>query len=35
MAFNKVWREDLLYKLISMGISGKCYRLVKIHHLNR
>ena len=27
-AFNKVWHEDLLYKLKSMGISGEFYDLL-------
>ena len=28
-AFDKVWHEGLLYKLKSMGISGKLYNLLK------
>ena len=28
-AFDKVWHEALLYKLKSMGISGKLYNLLK------
>ena len=26
-AFDKVWHEDLLYKLKSLGISGELYNL--------
>ena len=28
-AFDKVWHEGLLYKLISMGISGELYNLLE------
>ncbi len=28
-AYDTVWRDGLLYKLGSTGISGKCYRLIE------
>ena len=28
-AFDKVWHEDLLYKLKSMGISGELFKLLE------
>ena len=34
-AFDKVWHEGLLYKLNSIGISGKFYKLMESYLSNR
>ena len=34
-AFDKVWHEGLLYKLNSIGIQEKCYKLMESYLSNR